>query len=1415
MISPALVALALVLAFLQRPGDAYSDTRLELSADPSLFLSRVGDVWSSTTDLGHVQSGQFVGYLFPMGPWFAAADALDISVWVAQRLWLALLLALAAWGVVRLLDELYRPARGLAHAVAGLLFLLNPYTVIFTSRGTVTLLTYAALPWLMLAAHRGLGTPRGWRWPIAFALILSLAGGGVNAGVIAWALVAPAALLVYDALVLGRSWREVWSFAWRAGLLAAVASAWWAVPVLLQGPYGEEFLSFTEQPGTIWGTSSLSESIRLLGFWVMYVGVGFGVTESFLPAGPTYLFNEGVIVTTFLVPLLAFGGLLLTRRWRYAPFLVLLAVGAMLVMFAGFPNGTPLRRFLLFTYERVESLQFLRTTYKIAPLLALSLACLGGAAAAALVARRRWLALPLLALPFAFGAPLVAGDAVDEGQAYGDVPAHWRDAVADAERDTPHDRRVAVLPGELFGYYRWGDTMDPIGPALSKRPLLIREIVPYADRRSSQLQEVMDDLVQQDRLVPGQLPRLLRLMGAGSVLVPADGRPERSGALEPARVEHALRDEPWLRRPAESYGGRVPARPADGWGGEEYALPAVRRFQLAGAEGAVRVHSLSGTTVLDGDAHGIAALAAHGRLPTGALRYAGDLDAGELRRELERGGTLVLTDSNRRRVVNSARLRLRYGSTLGPEDDISPDSPTFELFDRESNHRRTLALYSGLRALESPIQPGQAIFPEHRAFAALDGDLDSSWLADKNLEHSQRWIELRFRRPLRARSLRLYPRADARGMTDSVRISENGGGERGVPLERGWNRVELSGRPLRALRIRIGHVSGSRSGRGGGGIDELELPGLDVRETLRLPVQAANEARGADLSHSPIEVLLERTRTDFPYRAGDDVADSQARSPLDAVDPERGLVRRVTLPEARTFEVSGWASADPSAPDDALDRLASLGSGWRFRSSSRFEGRPFNRASSAFDSDSQTAWVGDRLPGETPWIEWQTPNRRSVSRLRLWPGWAEYATPARVRIAADGAAPLTADVGPDGDVALPHPLSGRVFRLEVLATRPARDPERRLRSVAIAEVEGIGQAAPQPRRGGAFTSVCGAVTVAGVPARVSGTLQQLDSGRALRLRGCGPVALPAGASTVTAPPGELFRADHVRLSSPAPRPADPGPRARVIDSGQGWNGSRDDVRLDADGPAWLVLAESWSKGWHAYCAGRDGDERDLGAATPIDGFAVGWRAPAGCTTARFAFAPQRLATGSYLLSALAVVAMLAFLLVSLLRQRALRRPAVSHRATRDPLAAASVAGPLAAGPAPDPLVRLPWRWALAAGVAVGLAGGFLFALRAGVVLAPLTVLALRAGIGVRRLLAAAAVLLAALPLVYLVFPARDRGGNEFGYPDDLVGAHWIAVLAVLCLLAAGLLLAVRLRRASASGSRSSTSEARAPAGSVR
>ena len=114
----------------------------------------------------------------------------------------------------------------------------------------------------------------------------------------------------------------------------------------------------------------------------------------------------------------------------------------------------------------------------------------------------------LVLVPLLAAVPLVAGRAIDPEQAY-EVPPAWPQALGDATRAAGPDARTMVFPGELFGWYRWGGTMDPIGPPLERRPVAIREVVPYADQRSAQLQTAVDDLVQQDRLTPGQLGPLL------------------------------------------------------------------------------------------------------------------------------------------------------------------------------------------------------------------------------------------------------------------------------------------------------------------------------------------------------------------------------------------------------------------------------------------------------------------------------------------------------------------------------------------------------------------------------------------------------------------------------------------------------------------------------------------------------------------------------------------------------------------------------------------------------------------------------------------------------------------------------------------------------------------------------------------
>src|SRR3954454_18207342 len=196
----ALLALALGLA--QRPGSVVADTKVDLYVDPARFLGHVLSVWSPTTDLGHVFGAQYSGYAFPMAPFFALGHAIALPVWLVHRLWLAALLAVAAYGVVRLLDALGPdgPRRTALHAAAGTLYILNPYVVVYANRTSVALLSYAALPWLLLAVHRGLRAPRGWWWPAAFALVLTSTGGGVNAGTTGWLLLGPLLLLVYERL---------------------------------------------------------------------------------------------------------------------------------------------------------------------------------------------------------------------------------------------------------------------------------------------------------------------------------------------------------------------------------------------------------------------------------------------------------------------------------------------------------------------------------------------------------------------------------------------------------------------------------------------------------------------------------------------------------------------------------------------------------------------------------------------------------------------------------------------------------------------------------------------------------------------------------------------------------------------------------------------------------------------------------------------------------------------------------------------------------------------------------------------------------------------------------------------------------------------------------------------------------------
>jgi hypothetical protein len=1330
------------------------------------------------------------------------------------------------------MDLLYSEDRGTAHFVAGLIFAVNPYVVSFASRATVALLAHAALPWLIVAAHRGLGdSTRRWRWPAVTGIALACAGGGVNAALLPWIIAAPVALILYEWLILrARTRHDAWAFSWRAAVCALLGSVWWIVPVAFQSRYGANFLAFIEQPQTIWATPSMSESLRLLGYWIFYFWTGYGGAQQPLyESASTYLFDIPVLVATFAVPLVALGSLRWLRSWRFAPYFLALAVFALLTMAIGFPQGKPLERALDWIYYHVPALQTLRTTYKAAPVLALALGCLGGAGAHVMIrairkatwprtqARTGALVVALLvlaAIPVLYGLPFFTGVGTDSRLAY-HVPRYWPQALADANRTTPTGQRLMIMPGQLYPWYRWGETGSAIGPAISKRPVLVRDVLRYADPRSSQLLATVDDLVQQGRLVHGQLPPLLRLMGVGQVLVATDGRIDQTGESSPASVSRALGPGMFAPgRAAQSYGERSRFLPAAGLGGSAAELPDVRRYPLPGAgPGIVRLHPVHRTTVLDGDADGVAALAAVGLLdPSRALFYAGDLSRQQTADQVRHGADLVLSDSNRRRIVSGVRVTEDQGPTLGRSDPIPSSLPSYDLFSRRGSPDQTVADYDNLRYLRSPGSISFSLLPQYRPYAAFDGRLDTTWLVGTP-DPRRGPLSVALTRPRPVSSIRVHPHQDRLGYPVRLGVTINGGPERSVKTGHGWNTIPVHA-VLRTLSLRVLQM-GPGPFTGGGGLDEVQIPGVRTQESLRLPTRLTAQTRGLDLGHNAVDVVLQRTTADFPFQAGSNVTDPQAQNAVDAVDPEPGIRRRVTLPVARTFDMGGRASVGPGAPDHLIDDLVRLPRDWRFDGTNRFEGIPINRASSAFDGNPRTAWVSDPSTVVQPWIRWSGPQQVRLERFTLVRASPAYAFPRVVRVRTPGHKPQIVGVGRDGSIELRQPVVTRSVRLDVVrrSNPVGLESGRLLSAVAIGEIRVPGVHPPRPRRTGTFRSSCGAIRAVARQAfanlAVSGTVADLDAGRALDLRACGAsnkLGLAAGPTLTDVPPGPVFRPDYVRLSSPAPVQG-PGSAAgnagRVVDQGSADDGSRDGARLAVTAPAWLVLGESHSPGWRASCKDASGKERDLGAPVPIDGFANGWRVAPGCTVASFTFGPQSTANVAYLVSLLAFIGMLLVLVIPWIRRR--------RRATRRGGAVAATAAPVRLWEPPPvvPAHRYRLRVAIPVALAIGLVGGLIFAWRAGPPLALGTAVLMVVGVSTGRLLLLALYGLVLVPVLYLTDPLTNLGGANFGYAEHYIGAHWVAV-AVVCVLLAALVLWLRELRATRQPAESSDARSGSP-----
>ena len=1365
--SPLFLSLvSLFGSFAQRPWQVYNDTRIELITNPQLFLGRIPDMWTATMDLGHIQTSQFVGYLFPIGPFFALGDWLGLPLWFVQRIWFALLLAMAGWGIVRLVEATRGQTARLAGLIAGLIYITSPFVMVSLNRGSVWLVPYAALPWLLVWTKRGVDNPRGWKAPAAIALLLVFTADATITLVI-WVVIAMAILALFE-IVTGPGLKATLSFTWRAAVLSFFSSLWWLVPDLIQAKYGTDYLTFTEHAGAILGTPSASESLRLLGYWVSYV-TGFAPGTEAMPAMRNYLGDPATVVATFFFPLAAVSSLALIRRWRYGAFYALLFAFAVLAMSAGFPADNPVGKAIYDLYYSSGPLQLLRTTYKAAPLGSVAIAVLAGVLVAACWQSLavRWKSgdgglvrsrlLPAAAVLFfiaalgLWGRPLWTGNSVNPIGFFKEVPKPWVDAVKFADDTSPPNTRIAILPGDVFSDYAWGNAQMSIAPGLTNRPILVRQILRAATPNAAQLLEGTDNLVQQGRLTPGQLNPLLQLMGVGAVMVGTDEAPGRNPTVDPARAAAAFNQQAGFEKPVAEFGHRRLFSPPVDQVGASVRLPQVRVYAapVPPHPGIIRVLPRSNATVVDGDAQGVLAMAAVGALdPKRALFYSGALDRHSYEQTAGVGAKLVYTDSNRRQLLIPQDVNTNTSYVLQASEPVDREFPSYDPFPALGASGRTTAVYTGLKSLYAPLSPVPQFNPAQRPFAAFDGDPDTAWWAEP-MDSAHRYLEFTLAKPAPLRSIEVLPRANPLLATNAVRVSVNGGPLKDQSLKSGWNKVDLGGGIVRTVRIYPRTSAGYYIGSPAGAIREIRIPGVTVSEALRMPSDLTGLVKGRDLSHSAIEVIAERITADFPGTA---TTAKESRAWLGGVnqaDGERSINRLVNLPAARSFVASGWGRIGPDASDSKIDALTGPAGGNVFTSSSRYQGFPVNRASSAFDRNQATEWASLFDEGALPWIRWQGTSPVSVHSIGVVVPTSKYRQPTAVTVETDGGTFKNLPVDA-GKVTLPRTVATSSVKIIITAVS---DPAAGTffgkavakRAVAIAEIQIPGLAPAGVRRSGSFSSVCGALSVrssAGTtPLKVSGQIESVDHGQPLKASPCGaPLALKQGENLVTAASGGLFVLDHLRLLAPAPEPPASGSLDGVVTAGG---------KVQLAGAGWLVLGNTYSPGWKATCRDKAGNEKDLGPPTEIAGFANGWPITgATCITAKFTFGPQAMATVFYWVSAVVIFALIVLLIV--IRRRG-RSENNLDRDQGDPQ-----------GEADRPL------------------GGF--GMPAGID----RLVAILYGIG--------AVLIVTTVVIYLMTPADGPNPIGFGYASERISGHWTAFLAVVVVSVGGLTQMIQVRR---------------------
>ncbi|MCZ7531361.1 MAG: alpha-(1-_3)-arabinofuranosyltransferase [Acidimicrobiia bacterium] len=1291
-----LAVLAYVPLLLTAPGRVAADTRALIYLDPGGFVPQALSLWDTSTHLGTV-THQNLGLAFPMGAWFWLTDTLGIPVWIAQRLWLGTILFAAGAGVLYLTRTLRWTGAG--PLVAALVYMLSPYVLQYAPRTSVLILPWAGLPWLVAYTERAVRTG-GWRYPALFALV-ALIVGGVNATALILVGIAPVMWLIFVIWVTREvTWRPAVGAALRIAALTVAVSVWWVVALMVQSRYGLPVLLYGETVDQVATTSTATEVLRGLGYWLFYGRDGL---QPNIAAAVAYLQNPGLLTVSFLLPALGLVAAFVLR-WRYRAYFAALVVVGVVIGVGTYPpgNSAPLGAAFADFAETSSAGLALRSSSRVVPLLVLGFAVLVGAATTALRIRRPRLGLVVATLIGVLAVAnlpaLVTGDFVDRNFERDDaLPEYWEE-VAEALDATDDGSRVLEIPGIQFASYRWGTTYDaPVSVGLIDRDIAAREQIPFGSAPSADLMIALDRRLQEGVFEPEVLPVAARLLSAGDVLLRSDLEFERFYAPRPRLVWSQLLGFSTPSDDDRAGGLDEPqgfGEPTENVAGPDFPLideqtlglrtetdpPPVALFDVVGAPPVFHTKSTTEPVLLDGDSEGLLDAATAG-LMTGeeVVLFGATLedDPDLLALSLENDGSIVVTDTNRLRERRWRSTRGNTGFTETEDEELAhagvgEGEAVLEVFPDASNDSRTVAIHDGASASATGYGGPQTFDPATRPVAAIDGDVTTAWQVGPLFDGVGERLVITTDEPVTTDHITLLQTQNSFGTYTirEVEVRTDGGQtfvvELGPESRTGPGQtVTFPETTFSELEIEITETGVDDPEEPEAltpvGFAEVGIPGVTFDELVRLPVNLTNSMEGSEAENTALSYVMTRLR-------------SNPAEPL-RPDEELGMSRIFEVPASRGFSLVGTARISAAIPDEQIDDLLGLPIASdpvvAARSSSRLPGSLESRARSAVDGDLDTRWTPGFLQniGATVTVDLAEPTTFDSLDLQLVAD-GRHSVPTRIVVSAGGEersvdVPAVEDrSGDNAVVAAPvefAPLTGDSLTVQIDEVRPEITTDFFSQGpielpVSIAELglglgEGVGSASLDDE----FLETCrdDLLTVDGeeVPIRVTGARTTAEARGALSVEACdGALSLDGGTHELRTTFGRDsgFDLDRLVLASDVgggavpvtdgslPAPTAPPPGPAIELTDEGRVSYDADVDA-ADSPFWLILGQSFNDGWEADAQGQG----DLGAPTLVDGYANGWVMDAGGPrSVAVEWVPQKLVYAGLATSFLAALACL-------------------------------------------------------------------------------------------------------------------------------------------------------------------------------